>query len=168
MAKTYTPIANTTLTTSGTIVFSSIPSTYTDLRLIINWGTATLGSTVSARFNGDTASNYSDTVLYANGSTIASGRHSNDTAVNIGSATGGINNPFESLATLDIMNYTNTSTYKTVLIRNGSASINSSYPATEIVASLWRSTTAVTSITLFSAGTLIAGTNATLYGILKA
>ena len=58
---TYTPIATTTGTgSSGTITFTSIPSTYTDLRIILN-GTETNATLYEfdMRYNNDSGNNYS-------------------------------------------------------------------------------------------------------------
>ena len=75
--RTYTPIARQTLTTSqAQITLSSIPQIYTDLILVFS-GTLVSTDVLVMRFNGDTGSNYSDTILEGNGSTAVSNRHSN-------------------------------------------------------------------------------------------
>jgi len=60
MPSTYTPIATNTLASVSTgVTFSSIPSTYTDLVLVINYrldGTGT-GAAGALRFNSDSGSN---------------------------------------------------------------------------------------------------------------
>ena len=65
---------------------------------------------------------------------------------------------------INIMNYANTTTNKTVLTRYSDAANN-----IEANAGLWRSTAAINSIALaMSSGNLIPGSTFTLYGILKA
>lgn len=163
MPTTYEPIATTTLgADTASFVLSSIPSTYTDLRLnIVPRGSSSLA--IYARFNGDTATNYSYTNLYGNGSSTASGRQSGTTSLYLTPNIDVAISPNWSLVTCDIFSYTN-STYKSTLItnsgdRNGSGGV-------EFVVGLWRSTSAINSITILAlAGNITAGTVATLYGI---
>jgi hypothetical protein len=64
------------------------------------------------------------------------------------------------------MNYSNTTTYKTTLSRDG----NVNQSVVESSVGLWRSTAAINIITMgdFGASTMAAGTTATLYGIAAA
>jgi hypothetical protein len=70
MASTYTPIATTTLGSAATsYTFTSIPTTYTDLILIVNAKNASTGSYPKMQVgNGsvDTGNNYSRTYLTGN------------------------------------------------------------------------------------------------------
>jgi hypothetical protein len=62
------------------------------------------------------------------------------------------------------MNYSNTTTYKTILER-----ANQPQAVTNSIVGLWRSTSAISTITMTtSSGTVSAGSTFTLYGILKA
>lgn len=153
---TYTPIATTTLgSATSSYTFSSIPSTYTDLVLIIN-GTASTTNNHLIRFNGDTGTNYSTTDLYGDGSSAGSGRYSNATGIFIGN---GSNTNYTKIT--EIMNYSNTTTYKTLLNRQNAPA---EAVATEV--GLWRSTAAINSITVYTAaGNMNTGTTLTLYGI---
>jgi hypothetical protein len=159
---TYVPIATTTLASAtSTITFSSIPGTYTDLVLIgISGDSANAGGYI--RFNGDTATNYSKTKMLGNGSTATSNRTSSATFIYI---TGdGIASPTtitESSIT-HIMNYSNTTINKTILTRAGQAAYGTSAGV-----GLWRSTAAITSLTLTDTNWAI-GTTFTLYGIAAA
>ena len=167
MATTYEPIATTTLgTANATITFSSIPSTYTDLRIIFNAKLTATGSTTTSsnvRFNSDTGANYSYTYVCGNGSTGSSGAINTTSAYlietpNVASIWG--------LTTIDIFSYAG-STNKTALA-TCSADQNGSGILTRNVA-LWRSTSAINSVSLIaSSSTWAVGTTATLYGILKA
>lgn len=170
MPATYEPIATTTLgSAAANITFSSIPATYTDLRLVLV-SRSTRSNTVDpliVQFNGDTASNYSYTNLRGTGSVATTGRASSQTSFvlkTVGDTTGA--NIF-GLQTVDVFSYAG-STNKTVLVKsdwdyNGGGEVE-----TEVA--LWRSTAAITSILVASvvASNLAAGTRATLYGILKA
>lgn len=161
---TYTPIATTTLGSAATTIdFTSISGTYTDLVLILsyaqNGGTARW---VTARFNSDSATNYSDTRIEGNGTTASSARDSNITYAPVHFTT---NNATQSNVIINLQNYKNTTTYKTVLWRGNTAAVG-----TDAGVSMWRSTSAITSISLgleFTAQFAI-GTQATLYGIASA
>jgi hypothetical protein len=169
MAATYTPIASITVgTASTTVSFSSIPQTYTDLVVVASVGNATTSSNMQIRFNSDTASNYSQTTLAGDGSTAASNRYSG--ATNISpierEEVSDIANTY-SFSIINIGNYSNTTTYKSTLSRSGTP--NSSSPGTDVQAGLWRSTAAITSITLLvNTGSFTSGSTFNLYGILGA
>ena len=156
--RTYTPIARTVLSTTTTsLTFSSISGSYTDLILVMSASEAS--NAFNIRFNSDSSSNYSRTRLLGDGSTATSGRTANTTDIPI-NYLGGTNNFSTTL--VHFMNYSNTTTYKTILSRSGSADTG-----TGVQAALWRSTSAITSMTIFSDG-LIAGSTFTLYGIAAA
>lgn len=158
MALTYDKIATTTLgSAQSTVTFSSISGSYTDLVLIIAGGSTSGTQAVTFQFNSDTGSNYSRTILYGNGTSAASIRDSNQTSSAIGllSDTGQGNTIFQ------IMNYSNSTTYKTVLSRGNSAG-----DQLRAGVGLWRSTAAITSITLaLQANSFTSGSTFTLYGI---
>jgi hypothetical protein len=160
MPNTYTPIATQTLgSAAASVTFSSIPGSYTDLILIID-GTSANDSNGGIRFNGDTTSNYSWTRLQGNGSTSTSARASNDTSIQsftVGTSTGGA-----GAAVIQIFNYANTTTLKTLLTRHGAASV-----VVRAIVGLWRKTPeAITSITIVTDNANFAiGSTFTLYGI---
>ena len=166
---TYVALATQTLASAtASVTFSSIPQGYTDLVLVIgSLGMNATGSAGKLRFNGDTATNYSNTVLYGTGSTAGSYRESNQTNIRIyGAAVGPVANGNNDNVILHIQNYSNTTTNKTVIIRNN-------LPASETVAGvgLWRSTAAITSINIASYnGTdlFTAGSTFSLYGVAAA
>ena len=161
MPSTYTPIATTTLGSDAySVTFSSISSTYTDLKLVINCTTsATIGGFL--QFNGDTGSNYSVTGLYGDGSSAGSFRSSSQTSTQI-------NNMSTSrcMTIAQIMNYSNSTTYKTVLSRSDNTPITAS-----AFVGLWRNTAAITSITFVTNSGVYpinAGSTFTLYGVKSA
>lgn len=162
---TYEPIATNTLgSTTQTVTFSSIPATYTDLILIMSPANSS-GSTVRMQFNGDTGNNYSDTYLKGNGTTAASLRNSSQPQLTLGDDADPTSTLGESVWVVQIMNYSNTTTYKTVLTRANIASAD-----VEAVVGLWRSTSAVNQLAVKQGGTVTfsVGSTFTLYGILKA
>jgi hypothetical protein len=159
MPKTYEPIATTTLgSATATVTFSSIPSTYTDLIIIALAQTQYNGNYLGIQFNGDTGNNYSRTRLSGNGTSASSERDSSQPRINLYAQ------PTSNFAVniIHIMNYANTTTYKTVLARTDQASLS-----TNAYAGLWRSTAAINSITLRE-DNLQSGSTFTLYGIKSA
>lgn len=161
MPKTYKAIASQTLTgTETSVTFSSIPQTYTDLVFILNPIGTSSGANYLARFNSDTGANYDGIRLTANGSTVASARYT---------ITGGIQihdyliNGTSQVPVIicQIMNYSNTTTYKQLYARGNTASnwVQSSV-------GVWKSTSAITSVTfLSSSSNFQSGSSFSLYGI---
>lgn len=153
---TYNPLQSAVLTSSSSeVIFSGIDQSYTDLILSFN-GIGSTSANLNVQLNGDTGSNYSFTALYGTGSTAASNRGTGTTYIRAGYITAA-----QTGTILQFQNYANTTTYKTVLMRD--------YPSggdVEIAASLWRNTAAITSIRFYpSSGTFAAGTTIDLYGI---
>ena len=160
MTATYEKIATTTLGSSAaSTTFSSISGAYTDLVVVNNIIGAGTGYP-SYRFNSDTGSNYSITQLYGNGTTAGSDRAPNYSGIVI---------PFPDRYTTsagymeiaNIQNYSNTTTYKTLLGRSGNAG-----SGTSAVVGTWLNTAAITSITITALDANFAsGSTFTLYGI---
>ena len=157
MAKTYEPIATTTLgSATSSVTFSSV-SGYTDIILVFN-GTPTGSAQSYLRVNGDTNTNYSDTYLYGDGSSTGSGRNATQNLMYCGylGASGA-----NSVMTVHLMNYANSSTYKTFLSRG---SLASAEVGTHV--GLWRNSAAITSITFgVTSNNLNTGSTVTIYGI---
>lgn len=157
MPKTYEPIATYTIpSTTSSYTFSSIPSTYTDLVLVTSIQ-RTASANTRIRFNGDTATNYSTTYLEGNGSAASSSRNSNQTYMTL-DYSNSTTYPTPSIA--HIMNYSNATTNKTMINRTGDAGV-----VVLAYAQLWRSTAAITSLTLISDTNFATGSTFTLYGI---
>jgi hypothetical protein len=160
MAATYEPIVTTTLTSAAAdIYFGSLPTTYTDLRIVLVTQNATSGANLTMRLSGDTGSNYSTTTIFGNGSGAVSERGSNGTSLRLGASTTSIWSSYE----INIFNY-NSSQYKSVLSTanqdwNGSGSVRKHV-------GVHRATYAEDSIRLiWDSGNHAIGTTATLYGI---
>lgn len=167
MPATYDSIATTTLgSASSSITFSSIPNTYTDLRIIWNISGVSGSTDIPMRFNGNSTNSYSYTYLRGTGSSIVTGGLINEGQIFM---TGGntLQSGFAVSLIIDIFSYADSTNSKTVLAqylndRNGSGSV-------ALNVGQWGNTAAINSVTLFaSSQTLNAGTNATLYGILRA
>lgn len=161
MASTYEPIATTTLSSAASsITFSSIASTWTDLRIAFTPAGGSGANAVTVRFNSDTATNYSRTSLYGDGASATSTRNTSSTRITFAAA---MQATYPEFYTLDIFSYSG-SAYKTCLGTQSADANGSGYTAS--IVGLWRSTSAITSIELANnGGNFAAGTTATLYGI---
>jgi hypothetical protein len=163
MAKTYEPISTQTLgSAASSVTFSSIPATYTDL-ILVSVPIVTAATTFAVRFNSDTASNYSATILTGDGTSAASTRVSSQTEIRISYVATARTTNTSNIIT-QIQNYSNATTYKTLLSRDNAASDGAG-----AIVGLWRATpAAITSITIIplSGGSIInTGSTFTLYGI---
>lgn len=166
-------IATTTLgSAASTITFSSIPGTYTDLRLVANIATVNQGDSYKIRFNSDSGTNYSHTEIIGNGSTADSYRTSNANGIWVNYA--GIGTPAGAFPlttqfiSFDLFSYAG-STNKTGLltISNDYQNTGAGNGTVTREVGLWRNTSAVTSITLVAnSSNFYQGCTATLYGIL--
>lgn len=152
---TYEPIATTTLgSAQASVTYSSLGS-YTDIVIVYN---GTTDNNLSLRFNGDTGSNYSATRIQGTGSSATSTRYTNQTLMH------GPYSVANTIAIWQVMNYSNSTTYKSGLARGGGADYG-----TEAYVGLWRNTAAITSITVLPlSGNLASGSTITLYGITAA
>jgi hypothetical protein len=167
MAVTYEAINTFTVSTpSSDITLSSIPSTFTDIVLIcsVSSNRANNLDSLAIRFNSDTGSNYSYTYIYGDGSSASSGRASNQSNIWVGNFTANNLSSNFSVNRIQIQNYANTTTYKTAISRGGS---NATIGDTNANVGLWRSTSAINSVTVRSetGNAFLAGSTFTLYGI---
>lgn len=167
---TYKSIATQTLgSAAASVTFSSIPSTYTDLVLIANikHSFGTTGDVIvdGLQFNNDTGTNYSKTNLQGNGTTAASDRGSNTTGISYVATRS--SESYFATNVINIMNYANTTTFKTVLLRGAG---NSTSVGTNAQVGLYRSTSAISTVTInaTSTFTILAGSTFSLYGVLNA
>jgi hypothetical protein len=158
---TYVALATNTLGSNASdITFSSISGSYTDLVLVVN-GYLDADNNVFLQFNGDTGTNYSMTSLRGDGTSATSAQNSSVAQMYLG----GILDTATGNAICSIQNYSNSTTYKTVLARvNGVTS-----GATQARVGLWRSTSAITSVKVGAlSGSFISGCTFSLYGIAAA
>ena len=146
MPATYEPIATQTLASAtSTITFSSIPATYTDLRVVVVATIANAGYDVVMRFNSDTGSNYAFHFIYGTGASALAAAASTQTSMVMGTTPDAT---YPCVAVVDILDYANTNKYKTVrtlagIDRNGSGYVY-------LQSGLWQSTAAISTITINS------------------
>ena len=158
MAATYEPIATTTLGSAVTsVTFSSISQAYTDLVIVFN-GTVSSADNNAAEFNNENSNQlYSVTRLYGNGSgTVGSNRSTSQNSMQLGEMA-----TVQSTDIIQIFNYSNTTTYKTVISsgRNTTGFLKNTV-------GLFRSTSAITTIKIMTGGANYqTGSTFTIYGI---
>ena len=170
---TYTKIASQTLgSAAASVTFSSIPQGYTDLILSSISTSASDGETLSIRVGNasiDTGSNYSRTLISGSDDTgAASFRNSSATSIVLQYAIG-IGSDQPSNQQIHFMNYSNTTTYKTLLTRAANfrgTSTNKKEALAEV--GLWRSTSAIERIQINCSVNMSVGSTFTLYGIAAA
>jgi hypothetical protein len=165
MPLTYTLIASNTVGSGGTasITFSSIPSTYTDLVLLMSLRQSGAGNNVRYSING-TTTGYSERLLYGSGS--SAGSISGSTTYFEFVYTNGSGETANSFGNLQVYipNYAG-SQHKSISV--DSVYENNSTGATQaLTAQLWSNTAAITSMTITPSTTnWLQYSTAYLYGI---
>lgn len=161
MASTYTPIYSTTLGTAQSSVTLNSFSGYTDLILVMSILGSAGGYYPRIRINGDTGNSYSYTWISGNGSAADSNRASNTSGSTYITSNAQFSATIPMVVETQINSYANSTTYKTLLTRASQAGT-----ASEAAVSLWRSTSAITSLeVLVNGSTFAIGSTFTLYGI---
>lgn len=169
----YESIATATVGAGGSssITFSSIPSTYKHLQIrgiSKNTENASNSAYDTIIFNSDTATNYSVHGLYGSGATIISDAYTtraNMLYFGTPRSAAGVANMF-SASIVDILDYANTSKYKTIKTFAGADVNNATGTYFGLYSGNWRSTAAVTSITISAATFSLAQYSSfALYGI---
>jgi len=164
MADTYTLISSVTVGAGGasSIDFTSIPATYTDLKLVgsIRTNTAQTDNSMDINFN-SSATSFSARFLYGSGSAAASSTGSTIILqADGGAATSNTFSNFE----IYIPNYagsTNKSYSNDAVTEN-----NATAAIAGLLAGLWSNTAAITSVSVkASTGTFVQHSTAYLYGI---
>jgi len=158
MTATYENIATTTVgTATNTVTFSSISSSFTDLILVADLSRAASGLfAIDLQVNSDTATNYSYLYLQGDGSTASSARANNSNTIGVGYN----GNAGKSQVIIHLFNYSNSTTNKTVISRSSAAQTSA-----QTYVGLWRSTSAINSVTLKTQNNMDSGSIITLYGI---
>ena len=153
--------------TSSNIYFGNIPQTYQDLMII---GFARSDNSTATGFsyylNNAGLGNFSQTLLTGNGSSASSARNITSNCYGViapllpfSTSTSGVFSSTE----LHILNYTNSTTYKTSILRNA-CDLNGS-GQTDLIVNTYLSTSPITSINIATNGNFVTGTTFALYGI---
>ena len=161
MPATYEPIATQTVSGAANFTFSTIPSTYTDLRIIVTGTISSANNQLQMRINSDSSALYSWTTLRGNGTTASSFNVANMTEMYVTDTLVGVSTTEPTLSINDIFSYT-ASRNKTIL----SVTSNDRNTQGAVGRNVWmyRSTTAVSSLYFFTNTGTWTGT-VSLYGI---
>jgi hypothetical protein len=168
---TFVPIVSFgQLSSPYSIDVTNIPSTYTDLFIVVEFSGDRDGDVVM-QFNGDTGANYGHSYIRANqnsASAITGGANSQTSGYF--SLNGGWRG---SLALIWIPRYKDTGKYKSWVSRSGGWE-STAYAYTDIYGGTWRNTAAITSIKFLWTGgrqfssTVNYGTKINIFGIAEA
>jgi hypothetical protein len=175
MANTYVQIGSTITVGAGgqaSIDFTSIPSTFTDLVLVLSTRCTAAGidEDLGMRFNGDTTSgNYSYTTLIGTGTSAVSGGQLNASFNYVGRANGSTSTASTfSNQQIYIPNYSVTSIQKSSSF-DGVRENNTTNGTNDLFANNYNQTAAISSIKIYCLGAanFVQYSTATLYGIKK-
>ena len=161
---TMSPLASAT----SSYTFSSIPSTYTHLQVrgLLRGAQATTFESFIVQFNGDTNANYWNHLVQGDGATAGVDTNASSAQPYVLFGTGtSYNSSIFTPFVLDILNYTNTNTNKTMRSLLGVDTNGAGY--VRLNGGAWNSTAAITSLTIggYSTNTMGVGTTFALYGI---
>jgi hypothetical protein len=160
---------------SSTISFTSIPSTYKHLQIrwIAQTNRGTFGfDDLKFNFNSDTGSNYTFHTVYGNGASAVADNAINANAARMYNGAGTqVSGAWWASGVADLLDYADTNKFKTMRTLVG-CDLNGNSPGTlhgrmDLFSNLYRSTTAISSITIASdtASTFQNYTQFALYGI---
>lgn len=163
------PIATNLLSSAAaSVTFSNIPQGYKHLqiRALVRGTFADTNTYPNIHFNGDTGSNYAWHILDGNGSSASAGAGSTQTSAGVPTFTAGNSTAsIFGVLVMDILDYANTSKFKTVRYlgghdQNGSGIVRFS-------SGLWQNTAPITSIafTALSSSNWATNSRFSLYGI---
>ena len=162
---TYEPIQTYTLSSAASSIdFTSIPATYTDLVVVIQYAASISNYNLFVRLNGVSTGSVYSTMNLSN-TTVAQNDNTNQILLTQAQGAGTtMNNP--GFAVINIFNYTNTSMNKQIGYKAG-AQTSSGTAEISFGTAVYKQTTAVTQVNLSSNSgvNLVAGSRATLYGI---
>lgn len=158
VSTSYESIATVTLSSgASSIDFTSIPNTYKHLQIR---GIARNNSTAAndlegllIQYNADTGSNYSWHALRGDGATASAAAASAQSYIYSGyhPSNGSTSNTFAAFV-IDILDYADTNKYKTQRVLGSVETNNSSNSQVTLFSGNWRSTSAISSIKIYSSG----------------
>ena len=169
MALVMTPIYTQTVGASATytVAFNNIPQFYTDLLIKVS-GRDTNAATATNlffRFNNDTSSIYSSTRFFGNGSSVNNDRQTNENTIRCAyPAANATANTFGSVE-LYMPNYAG-SNFKSMVL-DAVTENNATSAEAQLVAGLYRSTSAITSIQILAGIQFVQNSTFSIYGIIR-
>jgi hypothetical protein len=157
-------IASTLVGAGGvsSITFNNIPQGYKHLQIRAFFLTSVADRSFRYTFNSDTGTNYASHYLRGNGATFAA---SGDASLAFGYLGATVNSTtYGSAFIIDILDYANTSKYKTSRCLSGGDANGSGYA--QLYSSLWMNTAAINTINVYpNTGNFAQYSRFSLYGI---
>jgi hypothetical protein len=148
---------------STTITFSSIPSTYQHLQIRFFGRTTTGVSALSMTFNGSAGTNYARHYLAGDGATAFVSGAADTAQIWTGYAINSTN--MGGVGIIDIHDYASTTKNKTVRAFTGNDTNTPGNDDVRLSSGVWKSTSAITSITFTSTDNFATNATFALYGI---
>jgi hypothetical protein len=156
--------SKTLATAAAAIEFTSIPSSFTDLVVLVSLRASDTGPWAGIELNGSTA-NFTRRALEGTGSSVSGTSRTDGLNAIVQNPSDSTANTFSN-SSIYIPNYTG-STAKSISIDTLSEN-NATAVVQAITAFLWNNTAAITSLTIRAqVGNLVAGSTISLYGVLK-
>jgi len=157
---TYDLIASNVLTVATVdVVFSSIPSTYRDLILVVECSRSNAGSD-SAKLKFGAFADYFSVVGDGNGSSAFTRAFDNQSEIVLNYYYSAITNTEKTLYVCQFLDYSATNKHKSALVR-----VNRAGAGVSMTAGRWSSTSAINTITFGLSSSLAVGSTFYLYGI---
>lgn len=159
-----------TVTAAGgetSLTFSSIPQTYKHLQVRwVNQMNVAGATGIWFRPNNDSGASYAYHQLLGNGATASTSANASS-SIGMIAASFGYNANYKNVGTFDLLDYANTSKYKTGRAFSGFDDNSGTNTATvRLCSSLWMSTAAVSSLVVYmNTDAFMAGSTFALYGI---
>lgn len=164
MANTYVAIATTTVGSGGasSITFSSIPSTYTDLVVLISARSTGADPNIMIRFNSSSA-NFTQKRLTGDGSSAVSGGTYGEWSAWASASTDTVSTFGNSMIYIPNYNSSNNKSFSS----DGVSENNGTTAYSTLGAELWSNTSAITSVSFIMGSNynFAQYSSATLYGI---
>lgn len=158
-----------------TATFNNIPQTYTDLKLYVSVKTYNSvapyeNDNIYMRFNSDSSSLYSTTIMYSNNAALNGGKNiAGNAAVYVGTTPTAVgSSSMWGNIEIDIPNYATKSFKQVKSLSSGATNTSTVDLCYEVtVAGLYRAATPITSIQIGFGSAFYIGTEITLYGIAR-
>jgi hypothetical protein len=169
MPSTYNKIETVTVGSGGSasINFTSIPQTFTDLKILISGRGTSVDTDFFVTFNGSAVAQYNYVQMYGYVSGLGADRASNQTSLNVGVTSGASTSSVSAFSAneINILNYALSTQYKAVGSLNVTEN-NGTVAYQNMKQGQWSNNNAITSLSLTCGnGNWAEYTSATLYGI---
>ena len=158
---TYDLIASNVVSSAvASVTFSSIPSTYRDLVLVMQPTVSTAGNGLLMRVNSDSGTNYQNLIMRGNGSATQAFGYSNQSSIFV--TFGAVDN-VGTITIANIFDYNQTDKHKSVIVRHNAIDY-----VVEQIGARWANTAAINSVSIIgNSVNITAGSTFYLYGIVS-